>query len=456
MCNGDLPEERKGTLSERTERPTWATAHAVIWGTSALVTLGIQWALLKVVALAFETLAVNRVYQDFAPTGWMPLGRAAVLLGALPILVVGLARIGYRIAARIRPVADPVDELGLGGRFLLAAGLALPAVFFVPAFAAGLLVWLLAEAAWWVQWYQHEYPAMHQLMSAGMPYLTAATGILCAVGVWWAATARRSGDRRRSTLGVVALALVLALAAVGIAPMAGLGALHGSRAVPAGGRGLFEDRCGECHVRTRALFFVKTPDEWRRTVTRMREFEGADLDVDEQERVIGFLEGMRSFSDAWTYRTRCERCHLPGGLHAGQHPRDPSEWPGIVEGFERTSPYYYREDVRNQIVRHLERTASEPGATQGLDPADHTRFRAVGETCGVCHSVSRAADRYRDSPIDRVEDLVARMNTKMARPPGEADQLRVARDYRDLIAHPAALPLLYPHDLPVTEDPLLW
>lgn len=448
-------------MTERTERPGGATSHAVVWGLSALLYVGLLRFALRIVALDFEALAVDLYYQDFAPPWWMAYGRAAVLVGAAPLVLTWMARLAYRIGGQFVSLRDPFAELDRRSRVLLALGIGIPYLAFALPFAAGLLVWLLAEAAWWVQWYQHQFFAMTQLMTTGLPYLLAGVLVCGGWGTWWVVRAPRPpGSGQRGTLRLIVVAVGLPLVVVALAPLAGLAVLHGGPAFTAPGAGLFSTRCGECHVRTRALFFVKTPAEWRRTVTRMREFEGADLDEGETERVIGFLTGMRSFSDAWTYRTRCERCHqlggMPGGLHAGREPRDPAEWPGIVEGFTRTSPYYYREDVRDQIVRHLEENASEPGATLGLDEQTYAGFRQVGETCHTCHSLSRAAELYRSVPIDEVESLVARMSTKMATSLDEGQQIRTARDYQALIADPAQFDRLYPHDRPVTRDPLLW
>ena len=439
-------------MSERTEHPDGAIPHAVVWGAAVLLYLGIHQVLLRVVALDFETLAVNLYYQDFAPPPWMPVGRVAILAGAAPLLVTCMARLGYRIAGRFTDVADPIADASAGRRTLLGFALGLPALLFVPATAAGMVVWLLAEGAWWVQWYHNQAMALYWLMAYGLPYLAGALAALVGVGLWWSVRVRG----RRGTARRVAASVALVLAGIAALPLLGLGAVHGSRTVPPSGLGLFANRCGECHVRTRALFFVKTPDEWERTVTRMREFEGADLDEAQADRVLGFLTGMRSFSDAWTYRTRCERCHLPGGLLAGRDPRDPAEWAGIVEGFATTSPYYYRADVRAQIVRHLESNASEPGATLGLDADTYARFRSVGETCGLCHSLSRAADRYRSASIDEVEAMVARMSARMHEPLDEGEQIGAARDYQELIADPARFGRLYPHDRPVVRDPLQW
>ncbi len=374
-------------MSEQTDRPAGATTHAVIWGAALLVYMVLYHLLLRVVALDFEALAVNLYYQDFAPPPWMVPGRVAILVGAAPLLITCLARLGYRISGHAGAATDPVSAMSRQGRVLLGVGLGLPALAFIPPFAAGMLVWLLAEAAWWVQWYHNQYTALYWLMLYGLPYLTGAVLVVVAVAIGWAV--RSPGPRRRPRAALTTTILVLA--GIATTPLGTLGALHGSRVLPTRGSGLFASRCGECHVRTRALFFVKTPAEWERTVTRMREFEGADLDEDQAQRVLGFVTGMRSFSDAWTYKTRCERCHLPGSRHAGEDRRDPAEWPAIVEGFASTSPYYYRQDVRDQIVRHLERTASEPGATLGLDAETYARFRAVGETCGLCHSLSRSA-----------------------------------------------------------------
>jgi len=437
-------------LSERTPGPDGAPTHAIVWGAALLATLAVQRLLLRVVALDFETLAVNLYYQDFAPPPWMAPGRLAVLLGALPLLTVALARLGYRIGGRT--ALDPFAALAWSRRALLGLALGVPGLVFTVPFATGMVVWLLVEGSWWVQWYHNQGIALYWLMGYGLPYGITAVAVLVLAGLWWAVRPPGRGGRARRIAEVGALVLVIATAL----PLFAITAVHGSRTVPPGGMGLFADRCGECHVRTRPLFFVKTPAEWERTVTRMRDFEGADLDERQSERVLGFLVGMRSFSDAWTYRTRCERCHLPGGLHAGQDRRDPAEWPAIVEGFETTSPYYYRQDVRDQIVRHLEREASEPGATLGLDADSYARFRAVGDTCRTCHSLSRAADRYRSAPIDHVEAMVDRMNARMADPLDEGQRIGIARDYQELIADPARFDRLYPHDRPVTEDPLPW
>jgi cytochrome c2 len=54
------------------------------------------------------------------------------------------------------------------------------------------------------------------------------------------------------------------------------------------GEKLFKERCSKCHSPMRAKVERKTPEQWRKTVHRMRE-HGADLTDTEAEIIIKHL-----------------------------------------------------------------------------------------------------------------------------------------------------------------------
>jgi len=231
-------------------------------------------------------------------------------------------------------------------------------------------------------------------------------------------------------------------------------AAHGLRVVAAPGRSILEQTCDRCHRRTRPLYFIKTPAEWRRTVTRMKEFEKAPLDDEQKEDVIAFLGGMRSFSDAWTFRTRCQRCHVSSYL--GWDDRDPKDWAAIVDRVGRWSPYYYKQDVRGQIKAHLTATRGEQGATGGLDRATYERYHRVGRLCSPCHSISRSRERFSGKDLAAITRLVTDMRDKMVTRFPRAEIRDLATTYKELLDRPELLPRLFPHDRLVKEGGPPW
>jgi hypothetical protein len=199
------------------------------------------------------------------------------------------------------------------------------------------------------------------------------------------------------------------------------------------------------------LFFVRTPDDWRRSLESTC-FPRAAVPEADRAEIVSFLTGMRSFSDSWVFRTRCQRCHVASALTWDD--RHPDDWQSIVQRIARYSPYYYNEAAQAQIVRHL---ATTSGTDDGGSTNDEgARRRLAVRSCTPCHFFSRNADAYRKVSEMEADALVRRMNDRMAAPLS-ADELRdVTAVWRAAVASTETLRGLVPHDRPVLEGGLPW
>ena len=56
---------------------------------------------------------------------------------------------------------------------------------------------------------------------------------------------------------------------------------------------VFEARCSLCHETSKPLGETKTPEEWRKTVTRMQEHAAGKISDEERELVIEYLSQIR-------------------------------------------------------------------------------------------------------------------------------------------------------------------
>jgi len=436
-------------------RATWIAA--ATWGIALLSYALLAHRLTAVLALEFETLAVN-LSQDWAPgypppwwarRDWVPTGRALLLLGAAPLWVLVVARTLQGLLRRWAP-ASPlhVAHLPPWGRALAAAACGLPFAAFCGPFSLAVTMWISVEAFAWIQWYGNIDPALEWVRTHVPTAVLPASLVAGAFTLRLVLAPAGTAPGRLRWVRRLGWAAVLLPAAAVLLPTLVAAGPRAMRSAAAPGRPIFEQRCIGCHDRALTLYYVKTPAEWERTVTVQIEVEGVSLSTDERADLEAFLGGMRSYPDRWMVRTRCQRCH---GLGArGWEDRTPEEWGRIVDRHARRSPYYYRPDVRTQIVADLSRAHGSETATV---PPEVTE---VDGTCGACHPVGHGADRWAGADERQVQALVDRMCGKMADPPvGDARQ-RLADEWAALIADPERMRTLLPHDLPVDEGRLRW
>lgn len=437
--------------------------HALVWSAA----LALYWALLhplaQALALDFQALLEN-MSQDHSPSqasewyadrAWIPHGKALILAGAAPLLVLAFASLFYYLLPWRVVINNPLLALscrqrwGLGLGILVAfCGACLPG-------ALGLSVWFQVELYWWIQWYANVDPVMEQTREIAP--LAVLPGMVLAGACCVLLSLRRPRTRRRPQSKKMLWARLLltagALLALPALALPAGGLVHAARLVTHPGPGVFQAKCRGCHDLTLPLFYIKTPAEWERTVKTQMEEEGVKLSGGQREDVLGFLLGMRSFSDEWTFRTRCQRCHLST---SGWDDRRPEDWAALVDRLARWSPYYFRSDVKAQVVRHLTRTRSRPDARLGLDGASYEAAWEVARVCSRCHPLSRGLEGHRSATAARIDHLFEQMNRKLARPLGQKQLRRMRGPYRRLLADSERLRRLFPHDLPLKDGWLKW
>ena len=418
--------------------------------------------LARALALDYQALVEN-LSQDYSPSqaaqwyadrAWIPFGKLVILAGAGPLFLLAAASVLYYLLPWRVVVANPLR--GLPGRWRWAVGLGTFGCFAgacLPGSLA-LAVWLQVEAYWWIQWYTNVDLVLEQIREYAPPAMLPGMLLAGARCAWL--TLRRprvSGRplwRKLLSAGGVVLALPL------LAPFLGVlvvGAVHASRLVGRPGAGVFEEKCSGCHDLSLPLYYIKTPAEWERTVKTQIEQEGVHLATNQRADVLGFLLGMRSFSDSWTFHSRCQRCHLST---SGWAHRRPADWAATVDRLARWSPYYFRPDVKAQLLRHLTRHRSRPEARLGLDRVAYDQAWEVARVCSRCHTLSRGLKDYRSASAARLMRLFQRMNLKLARPLGQQQLQRLREPYRKLLADRERLKRLFPHDRPTEDGWLKW
>jgi len=431
-------------------RRSGALPHALVWAVAVVLYLTVGFRFASLFALEFRALMTNLSLDKFTDTAWIPWGENLLRFAAAPLFLFFIIALLYRLLARWNVAANPLANRSFGFRILIGAITLLPYTAFCWFAAQVWAVWISVEVFWWIQWYSHIDPAM-EWIRANVPLVAAPSLFLTGVWLWWLAWPRKTpATRTRSVFrwaGAVVLLFVL------ISPLT-LGLLRFGRIGFAPGFSVFERHCGQCHANARPLYFIKTPAEWRRTVKRMRKLENVPLDDRQEARVAQFLLGMRSFSDEWTFNTRCRRCHVTS--HRNWEKRRPEDWAAITRRIARYSPYYYRPDVQNQIVQHLTSARSAPDAALGLDPTEYDAYQLIDKTCSACHALSRQQERYRQISLEEAEQLVRRMSEKMPEPPTEDRIQSLATGYREMIGQPELLRRLFPHDEPVLSGGPSW
>ena len=412
----------------------------------------------RVLALDVEALIENLVRDwttdyaqaPYARTDFVAPFRIAVRFGPMPLIAVVVAGWMFRLTAG-EEGDHPLSRLT--GRAKALVALATLGPFGLAAFplGLGLSMWVAVELYWWLEWYGDIDPTMIWLHE-NLPWVLLPGVALAGVaGLVYALS--ESPDpvvkkRRRRSLRW-RTGRWLAAAPISVVLLAGLfGVSHASRVSSTPGMAVHASECGRCHERSLPLYYVKSPDAWRRTVDTHVDIERVDLTEPERAALIGFLTSMRSFSDHWTFRTRCQGCH--GSTWREWEPRTAEDWQGVVA----RSPYYYRADVADQIGRFLASQGLVGGAGGLLDlrPERAEEVRDVVRYCGFCHSVSYEADRYLEHAAaddGELERMVERMNDKihLGLRMDEATMRDVTRSYVELIGDDR-FDRLVPHDRP--------
>jgi hypothetical protein len=372
--------------------------------------------------------------------------------GGLPLLAVALAGGGFRLAGLRDPKLDAIARAAPGARLLLGLAALLPFVGFAVPCALALSVWVEVEVYPWLEWHGQVDPVMGVIHGIG-PWLML-PGLLLAGPLLLRATLSRppgeappghsAGRRWSRRLAGIAATLVLLPFALG----ALAGCLHATRVARLPGVQVHADACDSCHERALPLYYVKTPSEWQRTVATHVEIERVPLDRDEAEALLGFLGSMRSFSDPWTFRTRCGRCH--GSTWRSWDRRTKQDWEAMAARLAWWSPYFFRHDAREQVTDFLvDRLGRDDGGLLDLPAERADPVREVYDRCALCHSASYEADRYRESSEAEVLAMVERMNQKLPDPVAADELPELSRRYSELIADPARFDRLFPHDRPI-------
>lgn len=427
--------------------------HLIIWAAAAAFYFLVVFRAARIIALEAEALAVNLFKMHEISGVFAPWAVFFARYGAAPLSIIVIASIIYRLAGRRISQGNPLRNQSSVAKVVLGfITLSFFAAFCIP-FAYAMAIWFAVEAFWWIEWYQGIRPTMDAILFTSPYFIAPVFALFGLVLVRFCFAAKKEkSDRRKPVIAFFGFFFKTAAALIVLATIlltAGAG-LHLSRIGAAPGLGTFENKCGQCHARSRPLFFVKTPAEWKRTITRMKEFEKAPINEKETEKIIQFVTGMRSFSDKWTFNTRCLGCHVSD--YSDWEKRTPEDWATIVDRIAQWSPYYYRKEVKDQVVNHLSQTTSKKGATLGLDRERYESYRKVGTTCTACHSLSRAKEKYGQKSLEEVAKLVDRMNDKMPNPIMPFEISFYTQMYKDLISDEKLLKKLFPHDMPVNGN----
>jgi hypothetical protein len=242
----------------------------------------------------------------------------------------------------------------------------------------------------------------------------------------------------RAALGLLALASF----AVVVLPLS-INSVRAARTFPPRTNAVVLDNCGHCHSPYRPQHFVRTETQWRRTVKRMRERNGAPVNDQQAEKVIQWLKDYRGYSDAWMFRAKCLRCH--GEHHLREADRTAEEWAWIVDRLGWVSTFGYRQDQRQQIKDHLAAELSidppDPNTPEGEALADRLLLQ---ESCNPCHSIALILE---DGAMDDPRAMVERMSYKDPTLVDPEDIDRIVDALEALPTDEDAFWDLFPHDI---------
>ena len=377
--------------------------------------------------------------------------RLAVRFGPVPLLWVAVAGAVYRLTAG-EEGDHPLSRLSGLKKAAVSAGTLLPFAAAAFPLGLGLSIWVAVELYWWIEWYGDMDPTMLWIHERAPWLLLPGVAVAGVASLVFALS--ESPDpvlkkkRRRSLLRrIVRLAAAVPLSALAAAGVLGLA--HASRVSPAGSD-VHRENCGRCHERSLPLYYVKAPKGWERTLDTHREMGAVDLSEEDRAALLGFLTSNRSFSDGATATTRCGSCH--GSTWRRWDRRSAEDWNGILRRLGWWSPYYYRADVAAQLRRFVmdEGLVDDGGGLLDLSPEDAADLRNLVEVCGLCHSVSYEADRYRGGDPGELRRMIARMNDKLSLEARLAEEGLddVARSYTRWMGDPERWDHLVPHDRP--------
>jgi mono/diheme cytochrome c family protein len=386
----------------------------------------------------------------YARLRWIPGLRAALVggLGCYGAILLYAALFRFLSLAAGQTQFEPFETPGWRRAALILGGLSGLVALFPLTLALALSA--AVEVYPWIEWHRTVDPLMELIHGPGTWLLLPSLALAGFLLLKWSTAHEGSPWRRPLSLQrparlliVLPLMILLTPAAV-ISPVA---ATRAARAVPElDGLEVFARECAACHERALPLYFVKSPSEWSETVRTHREVEGVQLSEAEAEQLQSFLEGMRSFDDSWTFRTRCQNCH--GTSWRQWEPRSEDEWRAIGARLARWSPYFYNEPTLQQITRHLVTQKGEENNSRGLEPQLLERLQAVYNECDDCHSVSYEAARYLDASSSELRSMLERMGQKLAEPYTQQELDQLVDDYSELISSPARFDQLFPHDRP--------
>ena len=218
--------------------------------------------------------------------------------------------------------------------------------------------------------------------------------------------------------------------------------LHHEPWFPIGG-GLLKENCTHCHNPYRAFHYVKEPEQWRVTVNRMRNLEGAPVSEEKAERIIHYIQKKSSYSDAYLFRAKCLRCHSRGRIAVT--PRTADEWRLIIDRAQRHSPYAFRTEWKRKIEQYSERMLAAPLAASENQEREALETKILFErTCGACHRLN-LVQTASGSQAD-ISEVIRRMETKAPARFAEVDQERLATFVIGLDKAPDVFNHQFPHD----------
>lgn len=439
--------------------------------TIALITIGFVFYLtiplyyLKIMSLDYYALMTNLLSEPRAddPLPWyannyfMQIGKIFLQWGGLPLFLLMVGNLGSYID--LRRGNKRYFHFLQKHKFLLITIACLTFLFFCFPFSLAFSVWISVEAFWWIQWYNNVNFLTNDLLLMLPNYLFPILYLL-GMSLMFASFPSENKKKKRTSQPLVfwilrllrvaffvsALILVVCIGSVGI--------LHASRINSINGPKVFTNKCAGCHDLYLPLYLVKTPNEWRRTIDNQINIEKVELTAKEKKRITQFLLGMRSFSDSWTFRTRCQRCHIVS--YYQWEKRTPDDWKNIVHRIAKWSPYYYNADVREQVINFLVANFSQETNTFGLKPEVFANYQTVEKTCSQCHSLSYGAERYQNADQKVLVRMVSRMNRKMPTSIPDQEIDFFASTYRKMISDQTVFQRMLPHDRPVFQGGLPW
>ncbi len=317
---------------------------------------------------------------------------------------------------------------------------------FVPV-VYGMAVVACREIFPWFIWYSRYLSLAWEILSKGFrlpqPFLYLATffAVRRLIGrlipSWRMITPRPR--RLHRILIALPVAAVMAVSGVAFIPLAVLQGVNAARTGFTPGRSVQRKKCSVCHSHHRPDHYIKEPAQWRITVDRMRDLEGAQLSDQEAETITAYLETERSYSDAWIFRARCLRCHSRGRITT--RPKTAEEWELIINRAARTTPYAFRSEWTRQMTRYAISTLATDADHAAKDVEAKVKFE---KACGYCHRLSLALKP--DPPTKDWAGVVRRMAEKSPPLVPEGDIPMIADYMATLNVESKMFKTMFPHD----------